>query len=100
MRWLISDHSCLTSVRVNQVSHEDLRPSGCSAIPRTLNSHNLGRKDSDAEYVDADTGDSDRLFTFEVAETNEREKNAVARPGFQVLSHSSFSCLVSDPSKM
>jgi hypothetical protein len=59
-----------------------------------------GDQDSDAESVDADTGDSDRLFTFEVAETNEQQENAVARPGFQVLSHSSFSCLVSDPSKM
>lgn len=31
--------------------------------------------------------ESDRLFTFEVAETNEQEENAVARPGFQVPSH-------------
>lgn len=42
-------------------------------------------EDSDTESVDMDTGDSDRLFTFEVAKTNEQEENAVARPGFQVL---------------
>jgi hypothetical protein len=31
--------------------------------------------------------DSDRLFTFEVEETNEQEENAVTRPGFQVPSN-------------
>ena len=31
-----------------------------------------------------DVGESDRLFTFEVAKTNEREEGAVSRPGFQV----------------
>ena len=31
-----------------------------------------------------DAGDSDRLFTFEVAKTNEQEESAVSRPGFQV----------------
>jgi acetyl-CoA carboxylase alpha subunit len=41
-------------------------------------------EDSDTEDADVETGDSDRLFTFEVAETNEQEENAVARPGFQV----------------
>ena len=50
-----------------------------------------GDQDSDTESMDVDTGDSDRLFTFEVAETNEQEENAVARPGFQVLSYPSFS---------
>jgi hypothetical protein len=28
--------------------------------------------------------DSDRLYTFEVAETNEQEESVVTRPGFQV----------------
>ncbi len=45
---------------------------------------------SNVESADMDLGDdSDRLFTFEVAETNEQEETAVARPGFQVPSHSS-----------
>jgi len=50
-----------------------------------------GDQSSDTESVDVETGDSDRLFTFEVAETNEQEENAVARPGFLVLSHPPFS---------
>ena len=43
-----------------------------------------------AESADMDVGDdSDRLFTFEVEETDEQEENAVARPGFQVASNPS-----------
>jgi hypothetical protein len=43
-----------------------------------------------AESTDMDVGDgSDRLFTFEVAETDEQEENAIARPGFQVPSNPS-----------
>lgn len=44
-------------------------------------------EDSDSEHVDTDVGDTDRLFTFEVAKTNEQEENAVTSPGFQVLIH-------------
>jgi hypothetical protein len=40
---------------------------------------------SSADSADMDVGDdSDRLFTFEVAEMNNQEENAVARPGFWV----------------
>jgi hypothetical protein len=42
-------------------------------------------EDSDTESVDMDTGDTDRLFTFEVSKRNEQEESAVARPGFKVL---------------
>jgi hypothetical protein len=42
-------------------------------------------QESDTESVDMDIGDSDRLYTFEVAKTNEQEQSAVARPGFKVL---------------
>ena len=41
-----------------------------------------GELDINSEDVDA--GDSERLFTFEVAKTIEQEESAVARPGFQV----------------
>ena len=41
-------------------------------------------EDDDSKPVDADVGDTDRLFTFEVAKTNEQEENAIASPGFQV----------------
>lgn len=40
-------------------------------------------KQSNAEPADMEAGD-DRLFTFEVAEMNEQEETAVARPGYQV----------------
>lgn len=49
-----------------------------------------GDQDSDTESVDMEAGESDRLFTFEVAETNEQEENAVARPSFMVRSYLSF----------
>ena len=51
-------------------------------------------QDSDAESVDMEACDSDRLFTFEVAETNEQEEKAVACPGFQVFSQSFFSSVL------
>jgi hypothetical protein len=40
---------------------------------------------SDAESVDTDVDDYDRLFAFEVSKTNEQEESAAARLGFQVL---------------
>lgn len=42
-------------------------------------------EDSDSESVDLDTGNTDRLFTFEVSKRNEQEENAVAHQSFQVL---------------
>ena len=44
-----------------------------------------GEEDSDTESVDVDTGDDDRLFTYEVAKRNEQEESAATRPGFQVI---------------
>lgn len=41
-----------------------------------------GKSDTNSEDIDA--GDSERLFTFEVAKTKEQEESAVSRPGFQV----------------
>ena len=41
-------------------------------------------EESDAESVDMGTGEFDRVFTFEVAETNEQEESANLHPGFQV----------------
>lgn len=34
--------------------------------------------------ADAANDESDRLFTFEVAKTNEQEETVTVRPGFQV----------------
>ena len=41
-------------------------------------------EESDTESIDMATGEFDRVFTFEVAETNEEEENAFSHPGFQV----------------
>ena len=46
---------------------------------------NGGDEDGDASsVVDIDAGDSERLFTFEVAKTNEQEESVTSRPGFLV----------------
>jgi hypothetical protein len=42
-------------------------------------------EDGDAGSVDIDTGEEDRLFTYEVEKRNEQEDNAFSRPGFQVI---------------
>ena len=44
-----------------------------------------GDDDDDDESIDVDTGDDDRLFTYEVAKRNEQEESASSRPGFQVI---------------
>lgn len=48
---------------------------------------------NDTESVEVAIGESDRLFTFEVAKTNEKEEGVVSRPGFQVHVPSSCSRL-------
>jgi hypothetical protein len=52
------------------------------------------------ESVDMDDGDTDRLFTFEVAKTNEQEESAITRPGFQVSLLCSLHKSISDLRKM
>ena len=47
------------------------------------------KEDSDDNTImtldnDDNEEDSDRLFTFEVAKTNEQEENVMFRPGFMV----------------
>ncbi len=44
-----------------------------------------GDEDDDTESLDVDTGDEDRLFTYEVENRNEQEESASLRPGFQVI---------------
>jgi hypothetical protein len=44
-----------------------------------------GDEDDDDESMDADPGDDDRLFTYEIAKRNEQEESASSRPGFQVI---------------
>lgn len=42
-------------------------------------------EDGDTESVELDTGNDDRLFTYEVAKRNEQEVSIVSCPGFQVI---------------
>ena len=44
-----------------------------------------GNEESDAGSIDIDVSDSDNLFKFEVAKTNEHGESVVSRPGFQVM---------------
>ena len=46
----------------------------------------------DDASVDAENDDSDRLYDFMVAKTNEQEENVIAREGFTVQ------CLITDAS--
>ena len=48
-----------------------------------------GDEDDEDESMDADAGDDDRLFTYEVAKRNEQEESASSRPGFQVITSAS-----------
>lgn len=38
----------------------------------------------ETDTMDVDDDEDDRLFTFEVAKTNEQEENVTPRPGFKV----------------
>jgi len=46
--------------------------------------------------LDADNEESDRLYTFEVAKTNEQEENVSVRPGFQVVLSAAVFLIVID----
>lgn len=50
--------------------------------------------DSNIGSVDIYARDSERLFTFEVAETIEQEQSALSRPGFQVTLTFNFYCFI------
>ncbi|KAI0250894.1 hypothetical protein BJV78DRAFT_1275616 [Lactifluus subvellereus] len=83
--------SATSSVRRNRVTFMRYLTKICDQVVALLSpehSASLVWKDEDADTEDADVeiGESDRLFTFEVSETNEQEENAVARPGFQMNS--------------
>ena len=57
-------------------------------------------EESDAESVDVSTCEFDRVYSFEVAETNEQEESAVSYPGFQVPFLSALRKTASDLLKM
>ena len=41
-------------------------------------------EESDVEFVDVSSCEFDRVYSFEVTETNGQEENAISYPGFQV----------------
>lgn len=84
--------SATSSVRRNRITFMRYLTKICDQVVALLSPEQSASivwndEQSRAESADRNVGDdSDRLFTFEVAETNEQEENAVARPGFQVTS--------------
>ncbi|KAI0246219.1 hypothetical protein BJV78DRAFT_1286673 [Lactifluus subvellereus] len=87
------DDSAVSSVCRNRVTFMRYLTKICDQVVALLSPEHSSSivwndEDSDMESVDMDTGDSDRLFTFEVSKTNEQEESAISRPGFQM--HSRF----------
>lgn len=61
----------------------------CDQITVLISSEHAGAMvwgDENDDDLDRDNEESDRLYTFEVAKTNEQEENVSIRPGFQVFS--------------
>jgi hypothetical protein len=89
----VSDSSLLVSSHFSSTLADRYLTKICDQVVALLSPEQSAfivwsEEQSGAESADMDVGDdSDRLFTFEVAETNEQEENAVARPGFQVTPH-------------
>ncbi|KAF8126708.1 hypothetical protein EV363DRAFT_559802 [Boletus edulis] len=62
----------------------------CLDLVRTRGNHHLSEKDSEDREGDKldiiDQDESDRMFTFEVAQTNEQEESVAVREGFEAVS--------------
>lgn len=56
-------------------------------------------EESEGYTMDIDPDQSDRLFTFEVAKTNEQEEDVKSRPGFKVRLHHLCVCASTDLSR-
>ena len=102
MRWVIADdHIFSTSFTLATRYLTKM----CDQVVALLSAEHSasilwGDDDSDTESVDLETGDDDRLFTYEVAKRNEQEESAVSRPGFQVIPSSVIRKSTADISKM
>ena len=102
MRWVIADdHIFSTSFTLATRYLTKM----CDQVVALLSAEHSasilwGDDDSDTESVDLETGDDDRLFTYEVAKRNEQEESAVSRPGFQVILSSVIRKSTADISKM
>ena len=100
MRWVVVDYILLACF----MSISRYLTKMCDQVVALLSADQSasivwGDDDSDTESED-DTGDDDRLFTYEVAKRNEQEESAVSRPGFQVILSSVKRKSTADRSKM
>ncbi|KAI9437151.1 hypothetical protein H4582DRAFT_2058133 [Lactarius indigo] len=85
------DDSASSSVRRNRVTFMRYLTKMCDQVVALISTGHSASiiwndEDRDSVSIDMDVGDSERLFTFEVAKTNEQEESAVSRPGFQINS--------------
>ena len=55
-----------------------------------------GENEDDVNMLDVDQDESDRMFTFEVAQTNEQEESVTVREGFKVNSFWCTGVLLAD----
>ncbi|KAH9963060.1 hypothetical protein BJV74DRAFT_880022 [Russula compacta] len=83
------DDSAASPVRRNRVTFMRYLTKMCDQVvallsPEYSTSLVWNDEDSDAESIDMDTGDSDRLFTFEVAKTNEQEETRLHVLDFRI----------------
>ena len=87
MRWVVVDNRIFSSFIMHICRYLTKMCDQVVALlsPKHTASIVWGDEDSDTESMDLDTGDDDRLFTYEVAKRNEQEESAVSRPGFQVI---------------
>ncbi len=87
MRWVAADHRIFLACFIPVSRYLTKMCDQVVALLSPEHSASIvwGDDDSDTESVDIETGDDDRLFTYEVAKRNEQEESAVSRPGFQVI---------------
>jgi hypothetical protein len=87
MRWVVADSRILLAFFMPVYRYLTKMCDQVVALlsPEQTASIVWGGEDSDTESMDVDTGEDDRLFTYEVAKRNEQEESAVSRPGFQVI---------------
>ncbi|KAI9443965.1 hypothetical protein H4582DRAFT_1049491 [Lactarius indigo] len=85
------DDSATSSVCRNRVTFMRYLMKMCDQVVALISADHSASivwndEDSNSGSIDMDTGDSERLFTFEVTKTNEQEESVVSRPGFQMNS--------------
>ncbi|GBE82556.1 hypothetical protein SCP_0409400 [Sparassis crispa] len=83
------DDSAVTSTRRNRITFMRYLTKICDQIFALISQQHSEAlvwvdEEEESMTVDGDDEESDRLFTFEVAKTNEQEENVSIRPGFRM----------------